>query len=148
MFTIKVTYHGQIRKHTFTDTNHFPSYEQICNQVSSRLLSYEDRQYNLTYLKLHRVFAIPQGFYLSKLLFSPDASQPSRILIGKEVHHAYDYHKAIRQYKDRTWPHGLLRFSVVDDVFSIAAGSKFIFLSSLLLIHQHRFLSSQGLHRI
>ncbi|KIM47460.1 hypothetical protein M413DRAFT_22123 [Hebeloma cylindrosporum] len=103
MFTIKVTYHGQIRKYTFTDTNHFPSYEQICNQ-------------------LHRVFSIPQGFYLSKLLFSPDAAQPSRILIGKEVHHAYDYHKCIRQYKDRTWPHGLLRFSVVDDLFSIAAG--------------------------
>ncbi|KAF8167336.1 hypothetical protein B0H34DRAFT_681448 [Crassisporium funariophilum] len=95
LFTIKATYRGHTRKHTFSDTNTFPSYEQICNQ-------------------LHRVFSITQDYYLSKLLFSPDAAQPSRILLGKEVLTSYDYQKCIRQFKGRTWPHALLRFSVVD----------------------------------
>ncbi|KDR85758.1 hypothetical protein GALMADRAFT_234824 [Galerina marginata CBS 339.88] len=101
MFTIKFTYRGQIRKYTFSETNTFPAYDEICDQ-------------------LNRVFSIPRAFYLSKLLFSPDAAQPSRILIGKEVHGAYDYHKCIKQFKDRTWPHGLLRFTVCDALSSAA----------------------------
>ncbi|PPQ79402.1 hypothetical protein CVT25_002672 [Psilocybe cyanescens] len=95
MFTIKVTYRGQIRKHTFSDINTFPSYDDICSQ-------------------LRRSFSLSNNFYYSKLLFSPDAAQPSRILIGKEVRNAYDYHKSIRQFKHRTWPHALLRFTVID----------------------------------
>ena len=37
MFTVKATYHGHTRKHTFSDTNTFPTYEQICHQVSLRV---------------------------------------------------------------------------------------------------------------
>lgn len=33
MFTIKVTYLGQTRKHTFSDISTFPSYDDICLQV-------------------------------------------------------------------------------------------------------------------
>ncbi|KAF8808145.1 hypothetical protein BYT27DRAFT_7338708 [Phlegmacium glaucopus] len=96
MFTVKATYHGHTRKHTFSDTNTFPTYDQIC-------------------LQLHRVFPITQNYYWSKLLFSPDAAQSSRILLSKEVHNAFDYHKCIRQFKDRTWSHALLRFTVSDE---------------------------------
>lgn len=39
MFTVKATYHGEIRKFTFPD-NSFPSFDQLCNQVRSLLLSY------------------------------------------------------------------------------------------------------------
>ncbi|KJA28423.1 hypothetical protein HYPSUDRAFT_1087110 [Hypholoma sublateritium FD-334 SS-4] len=95
MFTIKVTYHGQTRKHTFSDINTFPSYDQICTQ-------------------LYRVFSISNNFYLSRLLFSPNASQPSHILIAAEVHNSLDYNKCIRQHKDRVWRHGLLRFNMCD----------------------------------
>ena len=34
MFTVKATYHGHTRKHTFSDMNTFPTYDQICHQVS------------------------------------------------------------------------------------------------------------------
>ncbi|KAF8910162.1 hypothetical protein CPB84DRAFT_1958637 [Gymnopilus junonius] len=94
MFTIKVVFCGQIRKLTFSN-NTFPAFTEICDQ-------------------LNRVFSVPSGFYFSKLLFSPDASQPSRVLIGKEVHNAYDYAKCIRPFKNRTWPNALLRFTVCD----------------------------------
>ena len=57
-----------------------------------------------------------QNYYLSKLLFSPDATQSSRILLSKEVHNDSDYQKCIRQFKGRTWPHALLRFNVFDEV--------------------------------
>ena len=38
MFTIKATYHGHTRKHTFSDTHGFPTYDQICHQVSLKAL--------------------------------------------------------------------------------------------------------------
>jgi hypothetical protein len=64
--------------------------------------------------QLHRVFDISKDFYLSKLLFSPDAASAGQILIGKEVHSAADYDKYIRPYKDRYWPNPLLRFSICE----------------------------------
>ncbi|KAH9486260.1 Protein JOKA2 [Psilocybe cubensis] len=71
MFTIKITYRGLTRRHTFPDTNTFPSYDDI-------------------------------------------STQPSRILIGKEVHNAYEYNKCIRQFRNRSWPHAMLRFTIID----------------------------------
>lgn len=50
------------------------------------------------------------------MLFSPNATQGGRILIGREVHTREDYNKYIKPYKERTWPHGLLRFSVYDEI--------------------------------
>ena len=64
--------------------------------------------------QLYRVFSISNNFYLSRLLFSPNASQPSHILIAAEVHNSLDYNKCIRQHKDRVWRHGLLRFNMCD----------------------------------
>ncbi|KXN88822.1 hypothetical protein AN958_06691 [Leucoagaricus sp. SymC.cos] len=95
MFTVKATYRGETRKLSFS-TDTFPSFEQLCNQ-------------------LYRVFPISHSYYLSKLLFSPNAAQGGRILIGREVHNREDYNKSIKPYKDRVWPHGLLRFSVFDE---------------------------------
>lgn len=112
MFTIKVTYRGQIRKHTFTDTDTFPSYDQICTQVS--LIQWSSVASDSPAFQLCRVFPIVHTFYLSKLLFSPNAAHASNILIGKEVHNSLDYNKCIRPYKDRSWPLGLLRFNVCD----------------------------------
>ncbi len=65
--------------------------------------------------QLDRVFPLSQSFYLSKLLFSPNAVQGGRILIGREVHTRDDYNKSIAPYKERLWPQGLLRFSVYDE---------------------------------
>lgn len=94
MFTVKATYHGEIRKFTFPD-NSFPSFDQLCNQ-------------------LYRFFPSSSNCYLSMLLFSPDASQSSRILIGQEIHTAEDYERCIQQHNNRTWTNALLRFSVLD----------------------------------
>ncbi|KAF9486564.1 hypothetical protein BDN70DRAFT_870152 [Pholiota conissans] len=96
MFTIKATYRSQIRKYTF-EINTFPSYDDLCNQ-------------------LRRLFNISHSFYLSKLLFAPNASYGSNILIGKEVHNSSDYDKYISQYKGlRIWSNGMLRFTVCDE---------------------------------
>uniref|UniRef100_A0A8H8CQ89 ZZ-type domain-containing protein n=1 Tax=Psilocybe cubensis TaxID=181762 RepID=A0A8H8CQ89_PSICU len=95
MFTIKITYRGLTRRHTFPDTNTFPSYDDISTQ-------------------LNHSFSLSNNVYYSKLLFSPDAAQPSRILIGKEVHNAYEYNKCIRQFRNRSWPHAMLRFTIID----------------------------------
>ncbi|KAJ3517856.1 hypothetical protein NLJ89_g241 [Agrocybe chaxingu] len=97
MFTIKATYRNETRKYTFPDTNTFPPYHSICTE-------------------LRRIFSIIQPFYLSKLQFSPDATSASRILIGKEVRSSHDYHRYIRQFKDRSWPNALLRLTICDDV--------------------------------
>ncbi|KAF9055837.1 hypothetical protein BJ165DRAFT_1521806 [Panaeolus papilionaceus] len=94
MFTIKVTFGAQTRKYNFhIDT--FPTFEQISVQ-------------------LERVFSLqPSTFYLSKVLFSPDAAQSSRLLVARAIHNANDYNDAIRRLKGRTWPHPLLRFVIL-----------------------------------
>ncbi|CAA7264849.1 unnamed protein product [Cyclocybe aegerita] len=99
MFTIKATYRNETRKYTFPDTNTFPPYHSIC-------------------IELRRIFSIIQPFHLSKLQFSPDASSASRILIGKEVRSSHDYHRYIRQFKDRSWPNALLRLTICDDIIA------------------------------
>ncbi|PPQ63827.1 hypothetical protein CVT24_009777 [Panaeolus cyanescens] len=97
MFTIKVTFGAQTRKYNFhIDT--FPTYEQITAQ----------------YHQLERVFSLrPESFYLSKVLFSPNAAQSSRILVARAIHTASDYNEAIKRLKDRNWPHPLLRFVIL-----------------------------------
>jgi next-to-BRCA1 protein 1 len=72
-----------------------------------------------THFKIQRLFLIPNSFYLSKLLFSPSASSPARILLGKEVHTASGYLQCTRPYEHRKWEHGLLKFTVYDTDTSI-----------------------------
>ncbi|KAF9469784.1 hypothetical protein BDZ94DRAFT_1286368 [Collybia nuda] len=96
MFTVKATYRGEIRKITFNDLTFFPSFDQLHNQ-------------------LYRVFPSSHNYFLSKLLFCPDASQTSRILIAREVHSADDYAKCLAPYLGRTWPNALLRVSIFDE---------------------------------
>ncbi|KAG2160021.1 uncharacterized protein EDB93DRAFT_1324500 [Suillus bovinus] len=95
MFTVKATYRNETRKFSFSGTVLFPTYEEL-------------------YQQLYRIFPISHNYYLSKLIFSPDASQPSRILIGKEVHNAEEYSTRIAPLR-RRWPNPLLRFSIFDE---------------------------------
>ncbi|EAU92526.1 hypothetical protein CC1G_06537 [Coprinopsis cinerea okayama7 len=95
MFTVKATYRGETRKITFAE-NTFPSYAELCKQ-------------------LYRVFPLNDNYHLSKLLFSPDAAAPGRILIAVEVHNAADYERSLLQFKRCVYTNGLLRFSVFDD---------------------------------
>ncbi|KAG2370146.1 hypothetical protein BDR07DRAFT_1476159 [Suillus spraguei] len=97
MFTVKATYRNETRKFSFSGTVLFPTYEEIHQQ-------------------LYRIFPISHNYYLSKLIFSPDASKPSRILIGKEVHNAEEYDTRIAPLR-RRWPNPLLRFSIFDETF-------------------------------
>ncbi|KIK99466.1 hypothetical protein PAXRUDRAFT_822705 [Paxillus rubicundulus Ve08.2h10] len=94
MFTVKATYRNETRKFTFPEPVLFPTYEELYHQ-------------------LYRVFPISHNYYLSKLIFSPDASKPGRILIGKEVHLAEDYNSRVTPLR-RLWPNPLLRFSIFD----------------------------------
>ncbi|TFK41817.1 hypothetical protein BDQ12DRAFT_677209 [Crucibulum laeve] len=100
MFTIKATYRDETRKLSFQESDSFPSFERLCNQ-------------------LYRVFPISNNFYLSKLLFSEEASRSSRILIAQNVYTEGDYQRSILQFKGRSWPHALLRFTVVEEVEKI-----------------------------
>ncbi|KAG2045134.1 hypothetical protein BDR03DRAFT_1086664 [Suillus americanus] len=95
MFTVKATYRNETRKFSFSGTVSFPTYEELHQQ-------------------LYRIFPISHNYYLSKLIFSPDASKPSRILIGREVHNAEEYNIRIAPLR-RRWPNPLLRFSIFDD---------------------------------
>ncbi|TFK77453.1 hypothetical protein BDN72DRAFT_873746 [Pluteus cervinus] len=96
MFTVKATYRGETRKFSFQDINTFPSFSQLCNQ-------------------LYRVFPISHSYHLSKLLFSPDALKPARILLSKEVRAEVDYQECIAPYSAKAWPNALLRFTVYDE---------------------------------
>lgn len=113
MFTIKFTYRGQTRKHTFPDIHTFPSYEQICSQVGFMSKSYLTSDSSRP-CQVYRVFSISNNFTLTRLLFSHNATQPSHILLSLTVNNSLDYNKCIRPHKDRAWGHGLLRFNVVD----------------------------------
>ncbi|KAF8846127.1 hypothetical protein BDN67DRAFT_1006603 [Paxillus ammoniavirescens] len=95
MFTVKATYRNETRKFAFPESVLFPTYEELYHQ-------------------LYRVFPISHNYYLSKLIFSPDASKPGRILIGKEVHLAEDYASRVAPLR-RQWPNPLLRFSIFDE---------------------------------
>lgn len=65
---------------------------------------------------MYRVFPISHNYYLSKLLFSPDANKPAqRILLAKEVHNAEDYRRAIASFHGRAVPGALLKFTVFDE---------------------------------
>ena len=82
------------------------------------------------------MFPFTQNYYLSKLLFSPDATQSSRILLSKEVHNAFDYHKCIRQFTNRAWPHALLRFTILDELPStFSLNSKYLYFYTFSLAH-------------
>lgn len=114
MFTIKVTYHGQTRKAILQDLTSLPSFLNICAEVSLPLsMSITVSHLLNTFLKINRLFPITNDVYLSKLLFSPDASS-STILLSKEVRTAQDYLKCTRSFKDFKWQHGMLKFSVHD----------------------------------
>jgi next-to-BRCA1 protein 1 len=69
-----------------------------------------------SFQQLYRVFPISHSYYLSKLLFSPDASKPSRILIGREVHSAEEYNNCIAPFRGRQQlRNALLKFSIFDE---------------------------------
>ncbi|KAH7914718.1 hypothetical protein BJ138DRAFT_999464 [Hygrophoropsis aurantiaca] len=95
MFTVKATYRSETRKIVFAEKTSFPTYDELYHQ-------------------LYRVFPISHNYYFSKLLFSPDASKASRILIGKEVHSAEEYNTCVTPLR-RSWPNALLRFSIFDE---------------------------------
>jgi len=83
----------------------------FCKAFHPQLVSY------LLY-KLNRVFTANSKHYLSKLLFSPDASQPGRILIAQQVHSAGDYYaKCLLPFNGHHWPNALLRFDVLDEPY-------------------------------
>ncbi|KII93409.1 hypothetical protein PLICRDRAFT_35617 [Plicaturopsis crispa FD-325 SS-3] len=96
MFTVKATYRNETRKFSFPTASFFPSYTELCHE-------------------LYRVFPISQDYYLSKLLFSPDATKPSRVLLRREVHTAEDYAACVAPFHGRTWSRALLRFDVYDE---------------------------------
>lgn len=64
--------------------------------------------------QLTRVFPTNNIYYLNKLLFFPDASQPGRILIGSQVRNAEEYNKCVVPFRGRTWLNASLRFALVD----------------------------------
>ncbi|KAJ7597410.1 hypothetical protein C8J56DRAFT_920004 [Mycena floridula] len=97
MFTVKASYRGETRRFTFDESSKgFPSFLQLYNQ-------------------LYRVFPISHSYFLSQLLFSPDATQGGRILIGREVHNASEYMDCIAPFAGHAYPNALLRFSVLDE---------------------------------
>jgi next-to-BRCA1 protein 1 len=65
--------------------------------------------------KLYRVFPISHSYYFSKLLFSPDSSKASHILIGKEVHSAAEYNRCTAPFLGRQMQNALLKFSIFDE---------------------------------
>ncbi|KAF8140511.1 hypothetical protein EV363DRAFT_1393414 [Boletus edulis] len=95
MFTVKATYRNETRRFTFPESIFFPTYNELHHQ-------------------LYRVFPISHNYYLSRLIFSPDASKPGRILIGKEIHSAEDYDPRVAPLR-RLWPNPLLRFTIFDE---------------------------------
>ncbi|KAI0066569.1 hypothetical protein BV25DRAFT_1849133 [Artomyces pyxidatus] len=97
MFFVKATYRSETRKFSFQDSDSFPTYEQL-------------------YEQLYRVFPISHSYYLSRLLFSSSPANPSaRVLIGMEAHNAEEYEVHVRPYRGKDWPSGLLRLSVFDE---------------------------------
>ncbi|KAG2154555.1 hypothetical protein DEU56DRAFT_769176 [Suillus clintonianus] len=103
MFTVKATYRNETRKFSFSGNVLFPTYEELYHQ-------------------LYRIFPISHNYYLSKLIFSPDASKPGRVLVGKEVHNAEEYSTRIAPLR-RRWPNPLLRFSIFDEIPNMAPSS-------------------------
>lgn len=65
--------------------------------------------------QLYRVFPINNDYVLTRLLYSPNASNPSRLLISIEVRTQEQYDTAVKPYRGRVLTNALLRFSVVDD---------------------------------
>jgi next-to-BRCA1 protein 1 len=116
MFTVKATYRNETRKFSFSGTVLFPTYEELYQQVRLALFAYlfSLLSTDASHLQLYRIFPISHNYYLSKLIFSPDASKPSRILIGKEVHNAEEYSTRIAPLR-RRWSNPLLRFSIFDE---------------------------------
>ncbi|KAJ3521148.1 hypothetical protein NMY22_g12431 [Coprinellus aureogranulatus] len=96
MFTVKATYRGETRKLSFPYTTSFPTYDDLCSQ-------------------LYRVFPINNNYYLTRLLYSPNADAPGRVLIASEVHTKEQYTNAVKAHSGRVHPNALLRFSVYDD---------------------------------
>ncbi|KAG6919025.1 hypothetical protein DXG01_009735 [Tephrocybe rancida] len=103
MFSVKATYNGEIRRFSFPESTTFPTFEQL-------------------YAQLNRVFPSSNKYYLSKLLFFPDATKPGRILIGSQVHNAEDYNKCILAFRGRSWPNASLRFSLIDGSSGLGQG--------------------------
>ncbi|RXW24033.1 hypothetical protein EST38_g1799 [Candolleomyces aberdarensis] len=96
MFTVKATYRGETRKLSFPFTSTFPTYDELCSQ-------------------LYRVFPIiNNSYYLSRILFSPNATSSSRILIATEISTQEEYQNAVQSYGSRLYDNALLRFSVYD----------------------------------
>ncbi|KAG2049938.1 hypothetical protein BDR06DRAFT_1011708 [Suillus hirtellus] len=70
--------------------------------------------YEELYQQLYHTFPISHIHYISKLIFSPDMSKTSHILIGKEVHDTEEYNTRIAPLH-RCSPNLLLRFSIFDE---------------------------------
>ena len=93
------------------------------------------------------MFPITQNYYLSKLVFSPEAAQPSRFLIGREVHNAFDYHRCIRQFTNRAWQHALLRFTILNEVPPL--NSKYLYFYTVFAcVLKHFILSDSETFRL
>ncbi|EGO20236.1 hypothetical protein SERLADRAFT_442372 [Serpula lacrymans var. lacrymans S7.9] len=107
MFTVKATYRNETRKFSYSASTRFPSYDDLHQQLC-------------------RVFPIHHPYYFSKLIFSPDASQPSRLLIGREVHSADEYNTCVAPMLHLSWSNALLRFTVYaetpDKASSVTSG--------------------------
>jgi next-to-BRCA1 protein 1 len=58
---------------------------------------------------------LSHDYFLSKLLFSPDASIPARIMIGREVRTAEEYDTCIKPYQAQHYKNALLRLTVLDE---------------------------------
>ncbi|KAG5649926.1 hypothetical protein H0H81_001448 [Sphagnurus paluster] len=106
MFSVKATYRGEIRRFSFAESNSFPTFDQLYNQ-------------------LRRIFPSNNNYYISKLLFFPDASMAARILIAREIRTVEDYSKCLVPFHGRSWPNASLRFHLIDEV-NTGATSNFI----------------------
>lgn len=96
-FEVKVTYlrNGETRKFK-TDSTSFPSFAHLYNQ-------------------LYNIFHLSHDFYLSKLLFSPNASERGRILIGKNVRSSEEYDACVAPYLGQHYGNASLRITVSDE---------------------------------
>ncbi|KAG6837315.1 hypothetical protein H0H93_011410 [Arthromyces matolae] len=103
MFSVKVTYNGEIRRFSFPDLKSFPTYEQL-------------------FFQLNRVFPSNNNYILSKLLFYPDASKPGRILIGSQICNIEAYNRCILPFRDRVWENASLRFTLLNGAADVGQG--------------------------
>lgn len=146
MFTVKATYRNETRKFTFPDSSQFPSFEELYDQVSG-LVAPAPVVADTRPPQLYRVFGISPSFYLSQILFSPNASHSptsQRILLGREAHSSDEYDEHIAPYRARSWPGAVLKFSVHDATPHKSPTTSSNRISMLSTDSGHASLTSEG----